>query len=266
MAEAKTQSLKSAVLDSVPGIQHGFGVRAEPLPLVFSATWEARRWRGKQVHGTQAVELREPGQDAGETDAVMTWELGIPAAVQTADCVPVLLARQDGRAVAAVHAGWRGARARILARLWEKLHLRGEEPRPALRVEERRVERREDLRAMFLLGDRDLFLREPPLTSGGGLTPGGMGAKNLYPSSVKSLGTAGGGQLIGVPSALRVLTPLPIAQGPGKGGCEKGSVGILAATPLEFTPLNCVYVCCARVCISGSVSVLANKADPRLKS
>ena len=129
MAEAKTQSLKSAILDSVPGIQHGFGVRAEPLPLVFSATWEARRWRGKQVHGTQAVELREPGQDAGETDAVMTWELGIPAAVQTADCVPVLLARQDGRAVAAVHAGWRGARARILARLWEKLHLRGEEPR-----------------------------------------------------------------------------------------------------------------------------------------
>ena len=40
--------------------------------------------------------------------------------------------------------------------------------RPALRVDERRVARREDLRAMFLLGDRDLFLRDPPETTSGG--------------------------------------------------------------------------------------------------
>ena len=48
--------------------------------------------------------------------------------------------------------------------------------RPALRVEERRVERREDLRAIVLLGDRDIFLREPPVEAilGGGAVVNGL--------------------------------------------------------------------------------------------
>jgi YfiH family protein len=37
--------------------------------------------------------------------------------VQTADCVPILLAAKDGSAAAAVHAGWRGTFARILPEL-----------------------------------------------------------------------------------------------------------------------------------------------------
>lgn len=42
------------------------------------------------------------------TDGLVTAVPGLPLAVTTADCLPVLLADRRGRAVAAVHAGWRG--------------------------------------------------------------------------------------------------------------------------------------------------------------
>lgn len=66
-----------------------------------------------QVHGTALVSapLDEPRPEA---DAVMTDQPGIACAVLTADCLPVLMARQDGAAVAAVHAGWRGLASGIL--------------------------------------------------------------------------------------------------------------------------------------------------------
>src|SRR5690606_18659539 len=39
---------------------------------------------------------------------VWTDRPGVVCAVQTADCLPVLLCSDDGAVVAAVHAGWRG--------------------------------------------------------------------------------------------------------------------------------------------------------------
>ena len=49
-------------------------------------------------------------------DGLMTRERGMLLGVQTADCVPVLIADTRTRVVAAFHAGWRGTLARIVER------------------------------------------------------------------------------------------------------------------------------------------------------
>ena len=66
-----------------------------------------------QIHGDRIIRAGEADTRA---DGVWTREAGWPCVVLTADCLPVLLARADGTAVAAVHAGWRGLHAGILAR------------------------------------------------------------------------------------------------------------------------------------------------------
>lgn len=65
----------------------------------------------RQVHGTTVVST---GSGIEEADGVWTREHGWPCAVLTADCLPVLLARMDGSAVAALHAGWKGLLAGVL--------------------------------------------------------------------------------------------------------------------------------------------------------
>lgn len=65
----------------------------------------------RQVHGTRIVTA---GDQEAEADGVWTDQSGFPCAVLTADCLPVLLARTDGSAVAAVHAGWRGLQQGII--------------------------------------------------------------------------------------------------------------------------------------------------------
>jgi hypothetical protein len=47
-------------------------------------------------------------------DGLMTDEPGVLLGVQTADCIPVLIADRKRRAVAAFHAGWRGTVKRIV--------------------------------------------------------------------------------------------------------------------------------------------------------
>ncbi|KRG69971.1 peptidoglycan editing factor PgeF [Pseudoxanthomonas dokdonensis] len=71
----------------------------------------APRWL-QQVHGTRV--LVEPGDDEPEADAAVTRTAGTVLAILTADCLPVVLASDDGRAVAAAHAGWRGLAAGVL--------------------------------------------------------------------------------------------------------------------------------------------------------
>ncbi len=49
-----------------------------------------------------------------KADGMMTDEPGVLLAIQTADCIPVLVADRKRRAVAAFHAGWRGTVQRIV--------------------------------------------------------------------------------------------------------------------------------------------------------
>jgi hypothetical protein len=69
-----------------------------------------------QVHGTRVVRV-DAGQDSSsepEADAAVTTERGRVLAVQTADCLPLLLCAEDGSEVAAIHAGWRGLHAGVI--------------------------------------------------------------------------------------------------------------------------------------------------------
>ncbi len=77
----------------------------------------------EQVHGDRIIQAGDPDSRA---DGVWTPQAGWPCVVLTADCLPVLLARVDGTAVAAVHAGWRGLHAGILARAVETLAPQGQ--------------------------------------------------------------------------------------------------------------------------------------------
>jgi YfiH family protein len=119
----------SPLLSTVPGLLHGFGSCAEPVPAQFAGEWQARKARWKQVHRTDIGQITSAAQECGEIDAQFSFEQGLPVAAMHADCVPILLARWDGSAVAAVHAGWRGTRAHILRVLWDQLSSLGQHPR-----------------------------------------------------------------------------------------------------------------------------------------
>jgi YfiH family protein len=74
--------------------------------------------RGYQVHGTvvrrmvKRAEDETGASDAQEADGQATALRGVGTMVLTADCLPVVLGSE--RAVAALHAGWRGLAAGVL--------------------------------------------------------------------------------------------------------------------------------------------------------
>lgn len=68
-----------------------------------------------QEHGARVVRASaETTAEEPRADAVWTDEPAVACCVLVADCLPVLLASEDGRAVGAVHAGWRGLAAGVL--------------------------------------------------------------------------------------------------------------------------------------------------------
>jgi YfiH family protein len=68
--------------------------------------------RMQQVHG-RAVAVANPALDPPVADVIVTHDPAVVIAVQSADCVPLLLADTRSGAVAAAHAGWRGLAARV---------------------------------------------------------------------------------------------------------------------------------------------------------
>jgi len=67
-----------------------------------------------QVHGVRVLRLDADTPQGETADACWTGSAGVPCAVMTADCLPVLFCSRDGRHVAAAHAGWRGLVAGVL--------------------------------------------------------------------------------------------------------------------------------------------------------
>jgi YfiH family protein len=116
----------------IPRLVHGFLGRAYALPEG-SFTLEAIRakllaagekphavFAVRQVHGGRVFVPTAAGSAAAdwdghvlpaalpEADALVSTAVGAILTIRTADCVPILLVAPEARAVAAVHAGWKG--------------------------------------------------------------------------------------------------------------------------------------------------------------
>jgi polyphenol oxidase len=96
----------SDLLAALPFVRHGFASRQ-------AEGWPGEYLRVRQIHSS-VVAVAEGAAVSPETaDAIVTGDPGRWIGIRTADCVPLLLADRQGRAVAAVHAGWRGTVANI---------------------------------------------------------------------------------------------------------------------------------------------------------
>jgi hypothetical protein len=126
------QDAASNILENYRLLQQAIG--ADHMP---------RAWV-QQVHGRH-VELleREPENEYAETfeseirdrfsgqlaaDGLVTGESNVLLTMRTADCYPILFASEDGRHVAAAHAGWRGVVGNVAAKTVRVLHEAGAAP------------------------------------------------------------------------------------------------------------------------------------------
>lgn len=148
---------KSALLSEVRGVAHGVSTRLGGVSVPPFATLnmglqtgdrphavaENRRRLlrrlgfdgdalicGEQVHGNavRRVERRVAAQEADAhpaaisgTDGLVTTEPGLALTAFFADCLPVLVADINGRAVGVAHAGWRGTIAGVAQRIMDAL-------------------------------------------------------------------------------------------------------------------------------------------------
>jgi len=102
---------------------------AENREKFFSATGAAkmRVVALRQIHSDIVHLVRAADNSVTEEplqgDALITREPGVLLAVQTADCVPILLADRKHHAVAAIHAGWRGTLSRIAEKTLGRMHM-----------------------------------------------------------------------------------------------------------------------------------------------
>jgi YfiH family protein len=92
------------------------GADADWLPVAASLGVDAAHLvRLHQVHGATVVVRRarddRPLQPRPDADIVISDDATVALAIQTADCVPLLIADRVTGVVAAAHAGWRGLAA-----------------------------------------------------------------------------------------------------------------------------------------------------------
>jgi purine-nucleoside/S-methyl-5'-thioadenosine phosphorylase / adenosine deaminase len=97
-------------------------IGAEGMPLVTA----------RQTHSTERCFIESAQQAVKQTpecDAMTTRAKGLLLAIQTADCLPVLIGDTKSGAMAAIHAGWRGTAGRIVERTMADLMRLGVNPR-----------------------------------------------------------------------------------------------------------------------------------------
>src|SRR6185295_17808702 len=88
-----------------------------------------------QTHSIDRVailSLEQAGGPQPDSDAMVSRLRGVLLAIQTADCLPVLIGDPVTGVMAAIHAGWRGTAGRITERTVADLMQQGVNPRTAI--------------------------------------------------------------------------------------------------------------------------------------
>jgi polyphenol oxidase len=137
---AVEREAKVEALAAVPGLAHGFGLRApgreaetreETLKRVAAGVSDAGRLLLlRQVHGARVASA--PWSEPPEADAAVADAPGILLGIQTADCLPLLVVDPVRRAVAAAHAGWRGTAQGVAREAVRTLVAQGSRPQQLL--------------------------------------------------------------------------------------------------------------------------------------
>lgn len=68
----------------------------------------------QQIHGNKVLLVDSNTGQRLEADASITSQVGLPLAILTADCVPVLFCNEQGTKIGAAHAGWKGISEQIV--------------------------------------------------------------------------------------------------------------------------------------------------------
>ena len=139
--------LTSRVLRDVPGIVHGFTTREggtssgpyaslnlggkddarsaieanRKLALDALGVPDATLVALRQVHGNDIVQVTRHASRSIEADGLWTRDREVVLCILVADCVPIVFADARGRAIGAVHAGWKGTASRIATAMVERL-------------------------------------------------------------------------------------------------------------------------------------------------
>ncbi len=94
-----------AIQDQTPNIAENYRRLMAAIGCAGQPRYYLHQIHGDVVH----VVDQDDFNNSLKGDALVTTRSGAVLSVRVADCCPVLLASPDGRAVAAIHAGWRGA-------------------------------------------------------------------------------------------------------------------------------------------------------------
>lgn len=75
-----------------------------------------------QVHGSEVLLVNKAGNYSG-FDAQITNIVGICLAVSIADCTPILIFDSKNKAIAAIHAGWKGTVGEIVSKTLSEMNV-----------------------------------------------------------------------------------------------------------------------------------------------
>jgi YfiH family protein len=113
-------NLAAHVGDNLDQVEKNRAILREKLQLPAEPLWLT------QTHGTHVV-AADATQPYIEADASYTDRPNVVCAVQTADCLPLLICNRDATLVAAIHAGWKGLAAGVIESTLTTLNVPGNE-------------------------------------------------------------------------------------------------------------------------------------------